>query len=562
MLCELKVRNFVLIEELTLAFESGFTVLSGETGAGKSILVGALGLIIGGRGDADLIRTGSLEAVVEAVFDIRDHQELSEVLRETGLFEGEDLIIRRHLSAQGRSKILINGHLVTLAQLESFTSLLLDLSGQHDQQKLLHEENHLLILDAEPSLEVLKKSYQDLYASTQKLKSDIHALKAKNATRDQRIDFLKFQLKEIKEAALNDEHEEEKLLEEKGRAKNADFLFALSKDGCDLISESEGNMLAGLDSLVARFQKGASFDPALAEGLESLERARVSLDEAGLFLSRYREKISVDPERLDAIESRLYHIHRLKKKFGGTLADVLKQESAFISELKELEDYEDSLAGKEKELNELVKTLLEKAHALSLARKKRAKMLEQKIQKELVVLSMPQVGFRIVVESPSSPDVLSCMETGMDTVRFEMAPNQGEGFKAIAKIASGGELSRILLALKQVLHADGEKLTMIFDEVDTGIGGAVADVVGLKLKTLSKNNQVICVTHLPQVAAYADHHYIIAKGVVDKRTQTSVQRLDQTGRESELARMLGGKTVSDKARDHARELLKMAQGLK
>lgn len=559
MLTELFVKNFALIEEVRLNFKEGFTVISGETGAGKSILVGAMGFITGGRASPSIIRAGADEAVVESVFEIPESQELLAYLEETGLKEESQLLIRRHVSAQGRHKIFINGRNATLAQLEKLSTFLLDLSGQHDQQILLHEENHRSLLDANPSIQEKLKRYQALYSQYEKGAKELAELRIKENQREQTISFLTFQIEEIRKAQINDEDEEEKLLAEKGRVKNADFLFSLSNDGSQELTFGKDSISDKLSRLESRFQKALTLDPLLNKGLELLVQAKISLEELGAFLSDYQERLSVDPGRLDQIESRLYQFHQLKRKYGASLGEIKQKFEVMVQELNRLTHYDELLQEKEKEVLKLSEEALKEAKTLSLIRKKQAAILEEKVQKELKSLSMPTTLFKIGVYPPQELKIDRCGSCGYDEVRCEIAPNPGEGFKPLSKIASGGELSRILLAIKQVLGERPYSMTMIFDEVDTGIGGAVAEVVGKKLKKLSEKNQVICVTHLPQVAAHASDHFVIEKEVKKQRTHTLVRSLENSERESEIARMLGGEVITAKTKDHAKEMLKTAQ---
>lgn len=556
MLLELSVKDLALIEELKLSFGPGFSVLSGETGTGKSILVGALGLIAGGRADSDFVRQGSEEAVVEAIFDISQNSQVAELLRETTLFEGDQLLIRRHISSQGRSRIYINGKGATVGQLEKIVSHLIDLSGQHDQQLLLHEENHRSLLDDIPAIATLLISYSSIHQRTQDLRQSLEALHKKIQERGERTEFLRFQIEEIQKADLKDENEEELLLEEKGRVKNADLLFSVANQGEEILQEGEGALLKKLTTLMTQVEKGLISDALLKEVQGLLSQACIALEEAARFFPRYREGLVVTPGHLDEIESRLYLLHRLRQKFGGTLSGVLRKEKEMKEELDALEHHEERVAVSEKELREIEKDLMRVASQLSEARKKRAVELEKKIQKELSALSMPGVCFRIVVESPPEVKPTDCGAWGFDLIRFDMAPNKGEGFRPLAKIASGGELSRILLSIKLILADSTAPTTYIFDEVDTGIGGAVADVVGEKLHWLGESQQVLCVTHLPQVASHASGHFVIEKGIREKRTRTLVRTLKQEERVEELARMLGGVQITDKTRAHAREMLR------
>lgn len=559
MLTELYVKNFALIEELRLKFEGGLTVISGETGTGKSILVEALGLLLGERADLDLIRTGSGEAVIEAIFDISSNNKLKKLLGEAGLDEGNELILRRILISEGRSRIYANGRTITLSQLEELTRPLVDLSGQHESQNLLKTEHHLSLLDQDPSIQKLLDDYKTVYDEFKQVDHEITELKQKSRKKEEEIDFLRFQLKEIGEASLENDDEEEKLLEEKARVQHASFFYELTAQAETSLTEGESAVVGQLGNLLSKLKKGCDWDPCLKEGFELTDQARRYAEEASFFISRYKNKIDVEPGRAEEIESRLYLIHKLKKKFGGSIAEIKKKRDEMANKLDQFENFDERLSDLQKKWGELSQKLLDCALSLSSERSQKARLLEKGITRELAELAMEKVGFRVVVKRADTPDPGQCTLTGFDQVYFEMAPNAGEGYKSLVQIASGGELSRILLAIKQILRSEENTITYLFDEVDAGIGGGTADVVGRKLKKLAKASQVICITHLPQVASHADHHYVIEKGEANKRTRTTARPVEGTERENELARMLGGVVVSAKAREHAREMLRLSQ---
>ncbi len=559
MLVELSIKNFALIEELRLQFKQGFTVISGETGTGKSILVEALGLLLGERADLDLIRAGSGEAMIEAIFDISHNNKIQTRLVDEGLEEGNELILRRILSAEGRSRIYANGRTITLVQLEELTRPLVDLSGQHESQLLLKTNHHASLLDQDPSIQKLLCPYKTTFDDFKKMDHEIAELKQKSQKKEEEIDFLRFQLKEIEAGRFDNDEEEEQLLEEKARAKNAGFFYELTSQAETCLTERETSVVCQLGGLLQKLKKGYDLDPSLKEGFELVDQARRHAEEASFFLSKYKNRIDVEPGRLEEIEARLYLIHKLKKKFGGSIGEIKKKRDEMAQRLDQLENVDDRLSDLQKEWEALSRKLLDQALAVSLERNKKARILEKGVARELADLAMDKAGFRVVVERAKNRDTRQCTPTGFDQVFFEIAPNTGEGFRSLAKIASGGELSRILLAIKQVLRSDEDSITYFFDEVDAGIGGATADVVGKKLKQLAHAGQVICVTHLPQVASHADHHYVIEKGETNKRTRTTARQVEGNDRENELARMLGGAVVSAKAREHAREMLKISQ---
>lgn len=557
MLASLKLRHFALIEEIHLQFEEGFTVISGETGAGKSILIEGLGLLAGGRAASSLVRTGAKEAEIEGVFETSGNKELEIFLEDAGLADGGQLIIRRLISTDSKGRIFANGRALTLGQLNELGAYLIDLSGQHDSQVLLHAENHGPILDSSsPSLQALLQKYADKRVPFEELRLLIEDKKASRAERLQKADFLRFQSAEIEKANILDPEEEEKLLSERGRAKNADQLFQLAQTAS---SQLEDHAIT-LSGLLQKIQKLSDLDASLQETEKLVKEANLATSEALRFFDRYGETLHVEPGRLDFIESRLYQLEALRRKYGASLAEICKKGQVLKNEIAELTNFDGYLEEKGKELESLGTDLLAAALALSKARQKWALELEKKISHELKDLSLPKVVFKIAVDSPVKPGVSDCGPRGIDQVRMEFSANPGENLKPLAQVASGGELSRILLAIKKVLGSEAGLITFIFDEIDTGIGGAVAEAVGKKLKEISKGNQVFVVTHLAQVASHASHHFVIEKEIASGRTKTGVRVLDDSQkREQEIARMLGGVKITDTTLKHAREMLQHAK---
>lgn len=559
MLTELYIKNFALIEELRLNFKEGFSIISGETGAGKSILVGAIGQLIGGRASPTLIRSGSSEAVLEAVFDCENNPLVFSRLQEMGVDDGEQVIIRRLIQPEGRSRIYVNGHTVTLLQLQSITFCLIDLSSQHEQQILLDEAKHLNVLDSfkEAGIAKVLKAYQEIYTPFQELKKELEKKEQEFKNKEERVEFLCFQLAEIQKAKLGDDNEEEILLTEKKRVKNADFLSELVSQIESNFSQNDSSVLDPINNLLHQLEKGIELDPSLTQAQKLLTEARVSLEETSHFFREYGEKLLVQPGQLEAIESRLYQLHQLKKKFGPSLTDVKNKALQMEKELSELGHSDEYLENQKKKVDESGKKLFEAAKNLTQVRKKGALVLEKKVVSHLSELGMVGAKFQISLVLPPSITLENCGPYGCDEIRFDFSANQGEPLKPLAEIASGGELSRLLLAVKSALDQSQTPITYIFDEVDTGIGGKMADVVGQKLKAMAKYHQVLCVTHLPQIASQADFHYVIEKGVVEKRMKTEVRPLKNIQeREDEIARMLGGLKITEKTKAHAREMLK------
>lgn len=555
MLTELFVKNIAIVDEIRLSFGRGMTVLTGETGAGKSILVESIGLVIGGKASPQMIRSGEKEGVIEAVFSLEGKREARMLLKEWGLVDDEQVIVRRHLQSEGKNKIYLNGKASSLSQLSALGPQLIDLVSQNDQQILLNEENHIAILDEGSDREGLS-AYREMYGIFQQLREEHEALKRAGNNRVERVEFLRFQVAEIDKARIVDPDEEQKLVEERGRARNATLLREIALEGEAGLVSGEGAVVDLLDRLTGQLKKGIEVDPSLSTAAELICQAHEPLAEAGRFFSRYQESLTADPARLEEIESRLYLIHQLKKKHGTTLAEVLERAEKLRSELRLLENHDDTLAKKRAEVEKMGKRLLDLAQRISDSRKAEAKKLEQKITKELKELSLPRAQYRIQVTTPSTPSPSDLGPDGFDSVRFDFSANAGEEPRPLSAIASGGELSRILLGIKTAVCVRSEPVTSIFDEVDSGIGGAVAEVVGKKLKSLSQKGQVLSVTHLPQIASLADCQMVIEKRVLEKRTRVSAKVLSTAReREEEIARMLGGVTVTDKTRAHAKEML-------
>lgn len=556
MISELFVKNLALIGELRLEWGKGLNILSGETGAGKSLLVESVNLILGGKSTPEVIREGCEEASVEAVFSVDDKRFL-EMLDEAGFEKTEEVIIRRIISKNGRSRAFLNGAQVTLPQLQEFGSYLIDLTGQHSQQKLLQTKYHGEVLDAailfeDKNFGVLLENYESHLKKYHELHERVVALEKKILEKDQRLDFLTFQKNEIEKAKLVSDDEEEKLLDEKKRIKNGDFLAGLCQKADDLGSVAQKNLY----QLITQSEKAIDQDAGLAQGLEMLKQAEVQLGEALSFFAHYSKKLSFDPGRLEEVESRLFLIQELKRKYGPEIADVRRFYEKIAAELGDLEGGDEKRESLKKEIALVEKECLKKAVEISSIRKKQARLFEKRVQKELTDLSLPKVQFEIEVKFPEKATLAEAKISGLDEVCFLFSANPGNPLRPLSAVASGGEVSRVMLALKVVLN-EAKTITYLFDEIDTGISGAVASSVGRKLAILAKAHQVLCVTHLPQIASFATDHFQISKSVVKNKTETSVVKLStQKDREEEVARLLSGSNVTESARVHAREMMK------
>ena len=556
MLSLLHIENIAIIESADISFDGGFNVLTGETGAGKSIVIDAISAVLGERTSRELIRTGAKSALVNAVFtgDLP-----LQWLEDNGFpLDGEELMLQREIQGDGRNVCRVNGRPLTVAQLRELGRQLLNIHGQHDGQQLLDPDCHLGYLDSFGKTAALLEDYQAAYRSMAELRKKIAGLEMDEAERSRRVDTLEYQIKELERADLKPGEDEEldarkNLLRSSGKLMEAiqEAMFALSggeddQGACGLIGEAEGAVRS-----VVRL------GPQLEELGEKLTALRYAADDAAETLRDFADEFDFSPEELDRLESRLDVIYRLKKKYGPTVADMLDYLEKCRAELEQIQDADDTIQRLEKELDKARKEARKRGEALSKARKKAADELQKRVQEELRQLDMPKVQF--VTEFAPSPGQDGMDDTGMDQVQFLMSANLGEALKPIQKVASGGELARIMLALKNVLAEDDGVGSLVFDEVDTGVSGRAAQKVAEKLAQVSRRKQVLCVTHLPQIAAMADTHFSVEKGEKKGRTFTNVARLDRQGRVEELARLIGGAAVTDVLRRSAEELLEQAE---
>ena len=558
MLLQLNIKDFAIIDNLQITFGKGLNILTGETGAGKSIIVDAVKLILGDRASQDDIRSSKEEAVVEAMFDAAP-LDIAGMLESAGLPSEENLIIKRVINRAGKNKIFINSSMANLSSLEDIGSRIIDIYGQHDHQSLTKSEEHIDILDAFAGLMALRDDIAKAYREFYSIKSELDNLTTDSERLLERQDFLNFQSKEIGEAGLK-AGEDEELKKEKEKLANAEKLFEATNSGYDLLYASSGSMLERLSQILNKLKEASKFDEELKPVIENMESSVCQLEDAATSLRDYTQGISFEPERLEEVDNRLDLINKLKKKYGATIEAILKKKEEVDRELDNVIHHDERIT----ELKEA--SLKAKENALKLSKKlseKRidsAKLIKKKIETELSDLNMKKTIFEVRIEKNKDINgevVLG--EKGIDRVEFFISPNVGEEPKPLSKIASGGELSRIMLAIKRITTT-GKIPVLIFDEVDAGIGGGTAEVVGRKLKEVSKNHQVLCITHLPQIAAYADTHYSVAKDVRGGRTVAGVKELKADERVAELSRMLGGVKITSKTKEHAIEMLENARG--
>jgi DNA repair protein RecN (Recombination protein N) len=557
MLKLLIIKNIALIQGLEIPLGTGLTLLTGETGAGKSILVDSLGLLLGARASADLIRTGAESASVEGLFEV---PHAAKILEPRGLpvEDGGEVIIRREITAGGKGKATINGALTPLSVVREVAGELMSIHGQHEPQGLLNPDTHLELVDRFAGTIEGAESVSQAYRAWRVVVAQLEALRRDARELERRREMLDFQATEIEKAGLVG-GEEDALRQEKRLQASAGRLASVSSEAYELLFEDEGSVLTRLGQTYRKLEELAAIDPRFEAYTEAGRGVRAQLDDLALFLRDYRETLQVSPGRLDEIEGRLAIIERLKRKYGATLDEVIAFGARCRAEQEAMgspEEEEARLASAEESARQ---AFLKQAKALSTRRRQGAKELERKVEAELAELAMGRTQFRVrFTPETASTDVAHASERGLETGEFLLSPNPGEELRPLARIASGGELSRILLALNSVAALDTRSKVLVFDEVDAGIGGAVAEVVGRKLKALAKRHQVLCVTHLPQVASLADQHFSVQKRVEKGRTLTEARALSHDERIDEVARMLAGEAVTDSARKYARELVRQA----
>lgn len=554
MLSELRIVNFALIEQLNLQFQSGFTVLTGETGAGKSLLIDAIALLVGGRASTDQIRSGEEEAQLEASFHLPDTHPLIRRLRSQDLIgpHESDLILRRVLSRSGRHRVYVNGSLCPLRVLEELGGTLIDIHGQHEQQSLLSSAKQVDALDAFGRLYELRGRYEQAYQGWKDLREQLAALQSEVVDRARIEDMLRFQSQEIEQACLLPD-EEEQLRNERQRLVHAHRLRELAHEVHGELQEDEQAVLTRLGRIGRALAELAQTDPAMGDCEQTATESAIQLKDLAGRLRDYAQQLEADPDRQALIEDRLELIQRLKKKYGGSIESVLAMGRQVQEELQLFDGREERTAELAARLEEEARRLRTLAQQLSKKRMDAAKRMTTLVGAELAAVKMEQAVFQIIVSSDESEEGLG--PVGRDRVEFLLSSNPGEPPRPLGRVASGGELSRIMLALKTVLAEMDQVPVLVFDEVDTGVGGAVAAAMGTRLRKLGSFHQVFCITHLPQVASQAEHHLLVEKGQESQRTSTSVRVLTGMGQEEEIARMLGGLTITKKVRETAAELI-------
>jgi len=551
-LAELTIRNFAIIDELSVSFGPGLTVITGETGAGKSILVNAINLLLGSRGSADLIRGGSQEATVTALF-LRGE-------------EDEELLVQRTLSVSGRNRVHVNGELATVSALTGLCHGLVSVSGQHEHQLFLEPEVQLHIIDRYGGLEEMRLTYGATFARLRETGAALERLRRQLRERGERAELSRFQVDEIARAKIEPD-EELRLAAEREILRHAERLHQGAVSAYDLLYGESGAVVEGLGQCEKILADLGRLDQSLQSPMSTVEDLRHRLEDVALGLREYYQRMEADPTRLQWVEERLDLLHRFMRKYGGSTREVLAAEEKLRQELEAVEDGEAAIGATERELEDVRRQAVSEARDLSTHRRETSERLARAMEDRLAALDMRHSRFTVPFDTDQQRTEGGVVqvgeylldENGVDRVTFLFSANPGEEPRPMAKIASGGELSRIVLALKELQAKERAEETLIFDEVDAGIGGRTADMVGQRLKALARTHQVLCITHLPQIACYGEQHVAVRKATRHGRTATALEGLSGEARLEEIARMLGGVNVSPKTRAHAREMLEQAE---
>ncbi|MHC8516929.1 DNA repair protein RecN [Sporosarcina sp. ITBMC105] len=561
MLNEIAINNFAIIEHLEVPFDEGLTVLTGETGAGKSIIIDAVQLLAGGRGSQEFIRHGAKKAELEGMFTVEaeDHP-VFEKMREFGI-DAEDgsIILRRDINSNGKTTCRVNGKLVTIATLREIGSQLIDIHGQHDNQELMQEKRHIHLLDqfAGQPLAEAHANYMDVFDRYSRLKKKLAATSQNEQQIAQRIDLYSFQLQEIDAASLRIDEEEE-LEEEKLKLQHFNRLFERLHTAYESIS-GDNHALDWVGSAMSDLEDAASIDKQLAAHAETVSTSFYALQDTAHEIKSLIDEMEFDPLRLDEVENRLAMLNALKRKYGKTIEDIVIYREKIADELDQLLNRDERIHAEEEKLEQLKKDLEVEANELSMIRREAAVRLEEAIMTQLTELHMAKSTFHVSIERKSAGNFDA---SGFDDIAFLISTNVGEPLKPLVRIASGGELSRIMLALKTIFSKHQGITSIIFDEVDTGVSGRVAQAIADKIAMIATHSQVLCISHLPQVAAMADHHFFISKDVKGNRTTTAVTEIVDLDRTKELSRMLSGAEITALTLQHAEELLTMAEDRK
>lgn len=560
MLIELKVKDFAIIQSIHIQFQAGLNILSGETGAGKSILMKSLSLLMGGKASSDIVRTGAKQAIIEGCFDISERNDIKKQLEEMGIDHSDDqLIVRRIISSQAKSRVYINSSLNTinslsqvvspLIQLTGNSAPLVEITGQHESKNLMSKSYQLDLLDQYADTLIQRSQFSKIFDQLRTMEKDLEALKNESLLRAQKLDYLYFQKKEIEELDLV-ENEDQTLEESYIKLKNAHKINEFISNSEHILVSGEGSALERIQKTLSWAEKIYKYDESIIQKMEELKTSANLIEDSMLELQKYIDELPSDNYELDRIEDRLTKLRRLQKKYGSSVNQILQSYSEIKVEISELEGSDEKI----NDLNKMIKVFHLEAKALSnelsISRKKAALKFSKAVNKELMDLNMKGLEFLIQVDSLNNLN-----STGENEVNFLCKNSKDDKARALAKTASGGELSRILLSLKQVIGKSELPRTYIFDEVDTGVSGPTAEKVGKKLKQIAEGQQVICVTHLAQVACYGDVHFLIEKNNKKDSTQMHLSELNSDNRINEIARLISGEKISKTSIEHAKELL-------
>ncbi|MEW6457310.1 MAG: DNA repair protein RecN [Acidobacteriota bacterium] len=554
MLKFLRIKNLAIIEDLELELGSGLNILTGETGAGKSIIIDGIKLILGERAESDLIRTGEKKALIEAIIDIDKNQYIKAEFPELPWEEENEIILRREIHSAGKGRITFNGSPIPLSILKKFGEEILDIYGQNDHIFLLDLNFHLQFLDLYGKNLNLKNEVSNLWHELKRLEKEMELIEKTERERIQRLDFLEYQIKEIESANLKLDEDKE-LGRERNILANAEKIYQISQEAVELSYSSETSIISQLKSLKKKIGELTHYEERFLEEIKNLEEISTKLDEFSRFLINFNEKVEVNPAKLEKIEERLHQIEKLKKKWGSTIEEILKSLKNAKIEKENLMKFEEKQDLLKREIDDKKDIYINKSSLLSEKRKEALKKLEEEVEKAISLLGMEKAKFIVNFITKDLSEIKSG-ENGLDEVEFFISPNVGEDPRPLRKIASGGELSRIMLALKSLGKEMEESKTLIFDEIDSGIGGKVAEIVGERLKKLANFNQVICVTHLPQIASFAENHFRIEKKIERGRTLTEVEKLGRKERIKEIARLMVGSNITELSLKNAEEMIR------
>jgi len=558
----IRIQNFALAEDLKVSFEPGLNIITGETGAGKSILVGAIGAVLGDRTSLDVIRTGAERAFIEAIFDISALPELKRRLEELGIEVEDELFLRREISLKRGSRAFINDVQVAINTLSEIGDYLVDIHGQHEHQMLLKSETHRYFLDSFGQLQPLIKDVSEKYERLKEVEQSLSALQKKQSELNEKYDLYEFQLKEISAAHLEPD-EDVKLEEERKLLVNAEKLFEISSQLEQIFEGTEVSLLDLISQAERLLRTLSEYSGEMAQFYQEYSSSKIVFEETARSIEEFKEHLEFDPNRLEDIESRLNQIRMLKKKYGETISDVLAYAEQLRKDLALKENFDFEVKALQKKLEEATAAFSEAAIRLSAARRETSKKLEKAVQEKLENLGMPKTRFQVRMDWVEDPhgylihegQRYQANEWGADEIEFYISPNPGEDYKPLAKIASGGEISRIMLALKTILASIDQIPTLIFDEIDIGVSGRIAQAVGRSIRALGENYQIICITHLPQIAAQGKTHLVVKKFVRNNRTYTTVEQLSQEQQIEEIARLMSGERITKSVRESAKQLI-------